>query len=58
MNPCQDVDLCRAEQYTMHTHAVIVVGELEAGEAETVVGSHCVFTGTVTAWLSVTLINI
>ena len=52
------VDLCRAEQYMMHTHAVIVVCELEAGDAETVVGSHCVFTGTVTTWLSVTLVNI
>lgn len=42
----------------IHTHAVIVVCELEAGEAETVVGAHCVFTGTVTTWLPVTLINV
>lgn len=40
------------------THAVVVVRELEAGEAEAVVGSHCVFTGTVTTRLSVTLIDV
>lgn len=42
----------------IYIHAVIVVCELEAREAETVVGSHCVFTGTVTTWLSVTLVDI
>lgn len=42
----------------MLTHAVVVVCQLETGEAEAVVGSHCVFAGTVTAWMSVTLINI
>lgn len=52
------VEHCREEQYMMHTHAIIVVCELKAGEAETVVGSYCVFTGTITTWLSVTLVNI
>lgn len=41
-----------------HTHAVVIVCELKAREAETVVGSNCVFTGTVATWLSVTLINV
>ncbi len=40
------------------THAVVVVCELEAREAEAVVGSHCVFTGTVTTRLSVTLVDV
>lgn len=42
----------------IYVHAVVVVRELEAGEAEAVVGSHCVFTGTVTTWLSVTLVDV
>lgn len=46
------------EQKTVPTHAVVVVRELKAGEAETVVGSHCVFTGAITARLPVTLINV
>lgn len=41
-----------------HTHAVIVVRELEAREAQAVVGPHGVFTGTVATRLSVALINI
>lgn len=42
----------------IYVHAVVVVCELKAREAEAVVGSHCVFTGTVTTRLSVTLIDI
>lgn len=49
---------CRAQQYRILTHAVVVVCELEAGEAEAVVGSHCVFTGAVATRLSVALINV
>lgn len=42
----------------IYVHAVVVVCELKAGEAEAVVGSHCVFTGAVTTWLPVTLVDI
>lgn len=42
----------------IRTHAVVVVSELKAGEAETVVGSHGVFTGTVTARLPFTLVDV
>lgn len=42
----------------IHTHAVVVVCELKAGETETVVGSNSVFTGTVATRLSVTLIDV
>lgn len=52
------VDLCRAEQEMILTHAVIVVCELEAQEAEAVVGPHSVFAGTVTTRLSVALIDV
>lgn len=40
------------------THAVVVVCQLKAGEAEAVVGAHRVFTSTVAARLSVTLVDI
>lgn len=40
------------------THAVIVVRELEAGEAEAVVGAHGVLTGAVATGLSVTFVNV
>lgn len=42
----------------VYVHAVVVVCELEAGEAEAVVGSHRVFTGPVTTRLSVTLVDV
>lgn len=42
----------------INVHAVVVVRELKAGETQTVVGAHCVFTGAVTTGLSVTLINV
>lgn len=42
----------------IYVHAVVVVRELKAREAEAVVGSHCVFTGTITTRLSVTLIDV
>ena len=42
----------------IRTHAVVVVCELEAGEAEAVAGSHRVLTGTVTTRLPVTLIDV
>lgn len=42
----------------VYIHAVVVVSELKAGEAETVVGSHGVFTGTVTARLPFTLVDV
>lgn len=42
----------------INVHAVIVVRELEAREAETVVGAHRVLTGSIPTRLSVTLINI
>lgn len=40
------------------THAVVVVRELEAGEAQTVVGAHGVLTGAVSTRLPVALVNI
>lgn len=40
------------------THAVVVVRQLEAREAEAVVGAHCVFTGAVTARLPVALVDV
>lgn len=46
------------EDFLELTHAVVVVGQLKAGEAEAVVGADCVLAGPVSAGLSVTLINI
>lgn len=40
------------------THAVVVVRQLEAGEAEAVVGAHRVFAGAVAARLPVALVDI
>lgn len=40
------------------THAVVVVGELEAREAEAVVGAHGVLAGAVAAGLPVTLVDV
>lgn len=40
------------------THAVVVVRQFEAGEAEAVVGAHRVFTGAVSARLPVALVNV
>lgn len=42
----------------VNIHAVVIMGELEPGEAQTVVGTHCVFTGAISTWLSVTLVDI
>lgn len=47
-----------AELEMILTHAVVVVRELEAQEAEAVVGPHSVFAGTVTARLSVALVDV
>lgn len=40
------------------THAIIVVGQLKAREAETVVGAHCVLACAVPAGLAVALIDV
>lgn len=40
------------------THAVVVVRQLEAREAEAVVGAHRVFAGAVTARLPVALVDV
>lgn len=40
------------------THAVVVVRQLEAGEAEAVVGAHRVFAGAVAARLALALVDI
>lgn len=40
------------------TNAVTVVGVLEAGVTQTVVGAHCVLTGAVATRLSLTLVHI
>lgn len=42
----------------INVHAVVVVSELKAGEAQTVVGANSVFTGAIAAGMSVTLINV
>lgn len=46
------------EASALRTHAVVVVSQLEAREAQAVVGAHCVLTGTVSTVLPVTLVNI
>lgn len=40
------------------TNAVTVVGVLEAGVTQTVVGAHCVLTGAVATRLSLALVHI
>lgn len=40
------------------TNAVTVVGVLEAGVTQTVVGAHCVLTGAIATRLSLALVHI
>lgn len=40
------------------THAVVIVCELKAWEAKTVIGAHSVLTCPVSTWLPLALINI
>lgn len=40
------------------TQAIIIMSEFKPWVAETVIGSNCVFTGSISTWMPLTLINI
>ena len=52
------MDVSVSSTAAVRTHAVVVVCQLEAQEAQAVVGAHGVLTGAVTARLSVALVDV